>query len=296
MKRKTFLISMAAVFVALMALVLFVDGLPAAFSSVMAFPFEQLGAGLRALALLPVLGTLGHWGQKSFLWENIALCCLGVCVYATLFGMANPAKLLGAFSGLTPEALPVLKSILGSTAWSFVIAWVVLRLVRLLRAGDTDRLLCYLRGALQALGILFAGAVAVSCGAALVEGLSTAQRSIDGLMAVIRFAVAALPYLFDIGIILGLLSLLEAYQAKNEADAGKYAQLLGKRCCLALGVTAASTAGLNVAQLLLARFLSQVSVHAQIPVTSLAFILLILILSRLVVENQRLQSDNDLFI
>ena len=47
---------------------------------------------------------------------------------------------------------------------------------------------------------------------------------------------------------------------------------------------------------LFSRFLSNISVNVEIPVVSLAFILLILILSRLIVENRKLQSDNDLFI
>ena len=83
MKRKTFMILMGAVFAALMALELLVDGLPTVFSSVMAFPFEQVGAGLRALALsgnignglalalcialsfIPILFALRHGSEKD---------------------------------------------------------------------------------------------------------------------------------------------------------------------------------------------------------------------------------------
>ena len=93
MKRRSFIILMGAVFAALMALVLFVDGLPTVFSSVMAFPFEQVGAALRALALtgnigngfalalcialsfLPILSVLRHRYEKDYLGENIVLCC-----------------------------------------------------------------------------------------------------------------------------------------------------------------------------------------------------------------------------
>ena len=107
MKRKSFIILMGAVFAALMALVLFVDGLPTVFSSVMAFPFEQVGAVLRALALtgnvgngfalalcialsfLPILSVLRHRYEKDYLGENIVLCCMSIVVFIALFSMAN---------------------------------------------------------------------------------------------------------------------------------------------------------------------------------------------------------------
>ena len=314
MKRKSFIVLMGAVFVALMALVLFVDGLPTVFSSVMAFPFEQIGAGLRALALtgnigngfalalcialsfLPILSVLRHRGEKDYLSENIVLCCMSIAVFITLFSMANPSKLLSAFPYFTVEALPVVKGVMGCTVWSVIILWIILRLVRLFRGGDTKKLLCYLRVALHALCILFVAVIAISCGSTLLDGLSATQKSIDNVMAITRFIASSLPYIFVIGITLSLLTLLDAYIEKNEENTVRYADLLSKRCCLALGVTAASATILNVLQLLLSRFLSNVSVNVEIPVVSLTFILLILILSRLIVENWKLQSDNDLFI
>ena len=314
MKRKTFIILMGAVFVALTALVLFVDSLPTVFSAVMAFPFEQFGAALRALALtgnlgngfalalcialslLPVFSALRHRGEKDFLGENIVLYCMSVVVFVTLSGMANPLKLLSAFPNFTQEALPVVKGVMGCAAWSFIILWVVLRLARLFQGGDTDKLLRYLHVALHALCILFVAVIAISCGSTVSDSFSATQKSVDSAMAVIRFIASSLPYLFDIGITLSLLTLLDVYIAKKEEDIVKHAALLSKRCCLALGVTAASTTVLNVLQLLFSRFLSDISVNAQIPVVSLAFILLILILSRLIVENRKLQNDNDLFI
>lgn len=314
MKRKSFIILIVAVFVSLMALVLFVDGFPTFFSSVVAFPFEQLASALRALALtgnignglalvvcvalslLPMLFVLRHKGKKEYLGENVVLCCVSIAVFITLFGMANPSKLLSAFPHFTVEALPVVKGVMGGMVWSFIVLWAVLRSVRLFRSGDTDRLLCYLRVALHALCILFVAVIAISCGSTLLDGFSVAQKSMDNIMAVILFITSSLPYIFDIAITLSLLTLLDSYVKKNEDDTVRHAASLSKRCCLALGITAASTTILNVLQLLLSRFLSGISIDVEIPVVSLVFILLILILSRLIVENRKLQNDNDLFI
>ena len=236
MKRKSFIILMGAVFAALMALVLFVDGLPTVFSSVMAFPFEQVGAALRALALtgnigngfalalcialscIPILSVLRHRGEKEYLSENIVLCCMSIAVFITLFSMANPSKLLSAFPYFTVEALPIVKGVMGCTVWSFIILWLILRLVRLFRGGDTNKLLCYLRVALHALCILFVAVIAISCGSTLLDGLSVTQKSMDNVMAVIRFIASSLPYIFDIGITLSLLTLLDAYVGKKTRE------------------------------------------------------------------------------
>lgn len=305
---------MGIVFAALMTLVLFVEELPAFFSSVMAFPFEQLGAGLRilaltgkpgngvalalcaALSLLPVLLALRHKGKKVFLSENVVLCCIGVIVCITLFCMANPSRFLSAFPYMTAEILPIVKGIMGCTVWSFAVLWLVLRLVRLFRTGDTMRLFSYLRVALYALCVLFDAVIAISCGSALLDNLSSTQQSMDGVMAVLRFIASALPYALDIVITFSLLTLLDAYVAKDKENTVRIAALLSHRCCLGLSITAVSTAVLNVLQLLLSRFLSDISVNVDIPVVSLAFLLLVLLLARFIVENQKLQNDNDLFI
>jgi len=314
MKRKSFIILMCAIFLALTVLVLSIDGLAAGFSSVMAFPFEQVGAALRALALtgnigngfalalcavlsfLPILSVLRHRGDKDYTGENIVLCCMSIAVFITLFCMANPSRLLSIFPLFTIEALPVVKGLLGCADWSIFVLWIVLRLVRLLRCGDTDKLLCYLCVALHAVCILFVAVIAISCGGVLFENLEATGNSMDSVIAMVRFIVSAIPYVFDIGITLSLLTLLDMYVGKNEKYITKHADILSKRCCMALCVTAASVAILNMIQLLLARFISDVSVHVEIPIVSLVFVLLILILSRLIVENRKLQSDNDLFI
>lgn len=312
--KRFFFILMGAVFAALMTLILFVDSLPTVFSSVMAFPFEQLGVALRALALagnigngfaltlcmalslIPIISVIRHKNQKDYLGENIVLVSISVAVFISLYSMANPSKLLSAFPYFTEEALPVLKSIISCMVWSLITLWGILRLIKLFRGGNTNKLFCYLRIALYALCILFVGIFAISCGNTLLDGFSSSQKNMDNVMVIMRFIASSLPYIFDIIITLSLLTLLDSYIEKNEEKTARYADLLSKRCCFALGVMAASTAILNLFQLMSYRFISNISVNVEIPIVSLAFILLILILSRLIVENRKLKSDNALFI
>lgn len=314
MKRKPFLALMGIVFTALMGLELSARELPAAASSVMSFPFEQIGTGLRwlaltgkpgnglafllctALSVIPVFIALRHKGDPIFLGENIVLCCTGIVVWIALFSMANPSCYRSAFPNMTAELLPIVRGIIGCTVWFFVMLWLVLRLARLFRFGDTKSLFAYLRMALFALCILFDAGIALSCGGALLKHLSSIQQSMDAVMAVLRFLTSALPYALNIVITLSALTLLDAYQTEDMETTVRSAERLSRRCRLALTITAASTVVWNVLQLLLSRFLSDVSIHVDIPVISLAFTLLILLLSRFLIENQTLQSDNDLFI
>lgn len=66
--------------------------------------------------------------------------------------------------------------------------------------------------------------------------------------------------------------------------------------CTALVVTTASPAVVNAAQLLFLPRLSQADTAVRFSLISIVFTLILLLLSRLLVENKRLREDNDLFI
>jgi hypothetical protein len=313
MKRKTFVLLLIGIFVGLMALIYSVDDKHSLFSSVMAFPFEQIGMGLRtlslsgkignglavsicvAIALLPLILVFKNGSKKSYLAENVILCCMSIVTYLIIYGMANPSRV---YSGLLAEESfdSFKKGNMGCIMWSLIVLWGIIRVLRLFGNGNTKKLLSYLRITLYALCVVFVAANAISCGSELYKGLSVKQESMDSVIAVIRFITSSVPYVCDIVITLSLLTLLELYVGKQEDDMVRYVELLSKRCCMALGVSAASTVFLNVFQFLFSRYISNVSVYVDIPIFSFAFVLLTLILLRLIVENHKLQSDNELFI
>lgn len=310
MRRKYFWILLGALWAALMALVLLGQELPVLFSSVVAFPFEPLAAGLQTLAslgpvgnglalaalvglsLIPALFSLRHIGQREFAGEALTLLCTSAALFLALGAMAAPAH----FSNLAGSLLPVGKAVMGGVVWSFVVLWLVLRLVRLLRHSDPDQLPTYLRRALYGLCLLFDAAIALSCGAGLVQALASTQQPLDSIMALLRFACSTLPYVLDIAITLSAISLLDALASQNAAAATQCADRLSRRCVLALVLTAGCTAVLNGVQILFSQWLSTVSVQVTVPIVSLVFLLLILLVSRLIGENQRLRADNELFI
>lgn len=308
MKRFPYLSLLFLFFFALIWLTIGVSKVPELFSSAMAFPFEQIGAGLRALSLsgtignglalalfgglgcLPLLGLSRNWRER--LWENAALCCLAGLLLFALFHMAEPARLLRRFPNATAEFLPMLRGFLGCGVWSAAVLWLVLRLLRLFRQGDTKTLLGYLKNALYGLGFLFTASAAILWG----QALPAFPGGADGAVTFLTLAGQTLSYGLDIAVILAALDLLAAFTQPENGNVVPRAEELSRRCCLSLGVSAAFSFGLNLLYLLLSPTLLNISLSLNIPVVSIAFALLLLLFSRLIVENRRLREDNDLFI
>lgn len=314
MNQKLLYILLFSEFSVLLALVLLTAEFPSLFSSFLAFPFEQIGMGLRALSLTgrlgnglalaiwvglsasPLISVMKHKGNKSCNNESIALALLSVSLLFVLMGMANPVMIVSVFPDIGGGGLPAMKSIMGSAVWSIAVLWGVLRLLRLFRAGDTNKLLGYLRALLYTLCALFTGIIAISCGSVLAGGLADIQRSMDGVMTIVRFLVAALPYALDIVITLSALTLLDALLSDDASGAVNCTNKLSRLCCLSLGITTVSMAVLNILQLVLSPWLSDIAGTVKIPIMSLAFVLAVLLVARLIAENRQLKEDNDLFI
>lgn len=314
MRHKTFIALLVAAFVLLMIPVLFAGSLSGIFSSVMAFPFEQIGALLRALSLsgsigngaaaallaalctAPVAFAFCKRRHKATAFEKAALCVFAAVLALVLVAMANPSRLVLVFPDSTAQMLPIAKGVMGCLAWSFAVLCLVLRLSGLFVAGGIKELSTYLCKVLYGLCFVFVGVIALSFGKDFMAAIVAKQRVMDGFMAVLRFVLSALPYVLDIAITLSLITMIKSFAAEDSESAAKCAQRLSKLSCVAIGLSAAATAAVNAVQVAFAKRLSNIAVSVDIPVVSIAFALLVLLLARLVVENGKLKADNDLFI
>lgn len=314
MKQKSYYILLAAEAAALAGLLFLQNSFPAIFSSLFAFPFEQLGAGLRilslsgrlgnglalalwgALSLLPAAAALRHVKEAERRYENAALVLLSAALLYVLYGMADPA----AFQRLVPRlsflGTGFVKALMGGLVWSILALWFILRLLRLFRAGDTPCLLSYMERMLWALCVLFVGGIVLSCGGELAANLKSGSAAGDRAIQILGFAVSALPYGLDIAVTVMGMELLRAMRTENRETVETAAERLSGFCCISLALSAGAATAFNVLQVLFASQLTQVSVHVTVPVMSLAFVLAVLLVSRLIVENRQLQDDNDLFI
>ncbi len=287
------------------------------FPSVVSFPFEQIARFLARLsrsgglingiavalwlgiAAVPALIALLYRRGRETLPERISLFVLSGVLLSALYKMAAPH----AFSIVihrNAESMigwtKAIRQILGASVWAVVVLYVFLLIIRLFRQGDKEQLLKYMRMILYALSMIFTAAAAAMLTKGSLSFCDVPNTAADKGFAAARLAAQLIPYLFDIIIIIRLLDLLHIAMEEEQAGMAEAAEKVSRICCAALGVTATVTAVINIIQVLFADMLTNIYVTADVPVVSMAFVILILLLIRLLIENKKLRDDNSLFI
>lgn len=281
---------------------------PDSFTSIGNFPFEQIGAGLLALhdlgsagvgiacalwvglSLLPIIPAVRGRGKTP--WERGLLVLFAASVGATLYIMTNPIELITPYD----ETGSFAKLIFSMMTWSVLILYFVVRIVRLLREGDRDKLTGYFYTMLYAFAMLCAANI-IAYGVSTLRMISAALLGgLDALFSLLLFAANKLPYALNIVIIIYIGEFMDTAWGGDAALLPQKAERLTRMCCSTLIATAALSAGFNVLQVLFLDSLSHVVTTMQIPVFSIAFTLFALLFTRIVVENRKLRDDNDLFI
>lgn len=314
MKRKTMILILFCVAAGLVALVLLSKRMPAFFSSMMAFPFEQLAGGIQLLARtgwqgnsvavlvwllisgLPAMMALGGRRHQQSWPERAALFLLSGVILLALYGMTNPQVFRSAMAEGFSEYARFIKSALGVSVWAVVVLYMTLRLIRLFRAGTREQLLRYLRIMLFLLCIILTAGATLSLThglAALADGLGA---GLDQGIRLFRLVAGAIPSLLSIVVIFRAMALLDRAVSEQQDGIVEAALGLCKISCQALGITAAVIAASNLIQLLAMRWLSDLAVTADIPVFDMVLLVMILLFARLLVENKRLRDDNSLII
>ncbi|AUS97071.1 hypothetical protein CDQ84_11015 [Clostridium thermosuccinogenes] len=296
--------------------------LPRAFTAVMAFPFEQIGLGLRALSLsgdtgniisivlyttlclIPV-GILYSLKRVRRLYpEDALLAVLSIVLFAVVYMMINPG-LLGPYFG-DAAGQSVTKAVLGGMVYSVLIGYAVLRILRLFFHADTGRLQKYLEILLCALNALFVYLAFGAYFSSLMDSFDALRSRNTGneqslgmsyLFLVLQYVVNALPYILDVLVVFAALELLDELSADRYSEAAVNAsEKLSRLCGMALAVIVISNIGFNLLQLVFIKMLAVMNGSVQIPLISVAFTLAVLLLAQYIKENKQLKDDNDMFI
>lgn len=292
------------------------------FSAAMAFPFEQIGLGLRllslsgtvgnivaivlyiAICLLPAVLIFFLRKMRKLHIEDGLIALLSIVLFAVIYLMINPGYIANLTRGA--EGLPIGKAMLGGTVYSILCGYVVLRVLRLFCIGSTDKLIRYMSRMLGVLGVFFVYLIFGACLDGLFESVQTLRAGNTGnvqlltasyFFLILQYVVDAMPYAWNIVIVFSALGLLyEMLTDRFSIETVTSARNMSRLCVSALVVTVLSNIGFNLLQLLFARSLMVMQGSLQIPVLAIAFVLLALLLTRLVMENKQLKDDNDLFI
>ena len=313
MSRKKLVLIMIAAAILLGAIALMTNLFPTWISSILAFPLEPVSLGLNALAetgrigngaavmlsaaliLFPLFFALRLRG-KDKLPEAIALVMLSGMILVALYGARNPGVFRNKHVSQTEDYVTALHMALSISIWVMVILFFVLRLIRLFRAGHRTQLLRYLRCFLYALCIILSAGFAASLVSdimKLVKGLPTPE---DTALHVLKLLVSLATILLNLAVSFRMLDLLDTAATEEQEGLPEAASRLSRISCIALACTVSFTAVIHIIQLALFPNLTDVKATAELPLSSIVFVLVILLLSRLLTENKELRDDNSMFI
>ena len=275
--------------------------------ALLAFPFAQIGQGLRWLSLSGPVGDLAAWtlylllSLLPCLWLAVRVVKKRAKAEDALLGLAACLLLVVLYRMVNPAGLPAMlgsaaawmgKAFLGLSVWSVLCCYGVLRRRRAALEGDPARLSRWL---LRLVYVVMAAFVADICGVRLPAFFRAVSP--EDLFPLLTLAAGVIPDVYALCTARWAARLLEClgegrYTGEAVAAAGRLAGWCGR----ALAAAALCQLGHNLLQLLFAPTLSAMDLSVQLPLLGVVFLLAALLLARLVARGYRLQQDNDLFI
>lgn len=286
-------------------------------AGVLAFPFAQIGRGLRALSLSGAAGNAAAIALYVLLslipaaafvlrlrraerdGEDALLLLMSATLFGVLYLMINPALL-----GRSNIPASMVRPALGGLVYAELCAYAVLRVLRGAFDANAARLRRYLRALLLALAAVLVYAASGGTATDLLDGLESLKKANTGSTGLgwtqafltVRALAGAVTPVLDVWVIFAALRLIDARAAGEIGPAEQAAQTLAARCRAGLSISVLLSLTVYLAQVLFSERLRQVALDVTFPLTSIAFCLGALLLARLMQENRRLQADNDLFI
>ncbi len=295
---------------------------PGVITSVLAFPFEQLGYLLRILSLsgevgngiaiacyvllslLPVALLLPIRLRSRFLPEDVLLPLASFLLFLTLYVMINPSLLRSYFQNAGLQQLG--KSILGACIYAVLFGYLFLSALRHFFSANLQKLQKYLMALLVIFSVVLVYFAFGSGFSALLDRFAqlyegntepSAARTFSAVFLVLGWIVDVLPYLLDLAVIYVGVLLLRALSNDRYAEVTVItASKLARLCGITLVITIVTNIVMNLLNLLFINQLLVINHTVQIPFSSILFTLAALLLAQFIRENKRLKDDNDLFI
>lgn len=298
----------------------------------LAFPFDAIGQMLRAcslsgatgnavamalyalIGLAPICVLLRLIKKRQAHAEDALLVLLSAALFGILYLMINPGLISALFGGFSTipggvmdaSAEPFVKALLGGSVYSVLLTYLVLKVLRRFFVGSRDKLQQYLSVLLWLVSFLFVFLAFGPRLGALLGSIRTMQAGNTGRLELlnpsyaflgVQFALEVLPYLLNVCVAFSALRLLDALRLKRYSDeVVALAQRLSRLCLGALAVTLVSNMLFNLAQFAFAKALVVINGTILMPIFSVAFVLVTLLMSQFVAENKSLKDDNDQFI
>ena len=232
------------------------------------------------ICLIPVFVLLFRISRKTFVKTDSILVLMSAVLFAVIYLLINPSE-MGAH-GMGEEA-----SMVAFSFWSLLVGYLVLKFAEILKNTEGKRTERLLSVVLKIIGAVFMFALCTS----------EFTKAEVGIVTVFSALNSVLPALLGIRTVFFALDLLTEFSLDRYSEnTVREAEKLSRFCILALELTVGISALLSVLQLRFINELSSVNFSVEIPLVSIGFILLLLMLSGFIKESKALKEDNDSFI
>ena len=251
-----------------------------------------ISIGLYALICVSPLAVLVLSGKADgALPEKIVLGILSPVLFWGLYAIINPT--LSLFKLITAETM--VSSVMAVTIDSFILLYVILRLVRVIRGADKDTLYKYLKGLMAVTAVITVGVLSVRVIGDFIYMIPASEGGLEIFRLILKAGFDGVNLLLTLFIALWVIKLTDTLSG-DESALARVTGRLCSLCCASLIMCALSSVVLNAFNALFIDRLNVVDANLYIPITEISFSLIILLLTRLLAENKELREDNELFI
>jgi hypothetical protein len=284
------------------------------------FPFSQIGDGLRALSLggsfgnviafiLYILLGLMPIGilalivlKKRFRIEDLLLPLISGLTFYMMYYMINPQLIPGLF--VNPEFGSLGKIIFGSTFYSFLIGYLIMKAVRRVKEGKAEvfaflKALALIIIFILVFRIFFIGIYEVKSVIESVEfsGMLGVSNGLTIFVTIVKALINQVPLVLNIAILLTSMELIDNLKIDfYSQEVNKTAQKLTKICVVSVLAVVLSYMAVNLLQLSFTKVLLVSRYLIEIPLSSLAFASAMWLLANYFKKSSQLSDDNKLFI
>ena len=232
------------------------------------------------ICLIPVFVLLFRISRKTFVKTDSILVLMSAVLFAVIYLLINPSEM--GLHGMGEEA-----SMVAFSFWSLLVGYLVLKFAEILKNTEGKRTEKLLSVVLKIIGAVFMFALCTS----------EFTKAEVGIVTVFSALNSVLPAILGIRTVFFALDLLTEFSLDRYSEnTVREAEKLSRFCILALELTVGVSALLSVLQLRFINELSSVNFSVEIPLVSIGFILLLLMLSGFIKESKALKEDNDSFI
>ena len=233
------------------------------------------------ICLIPVFTLLFKLKKNTFRRVDSLLVLMSAVLFAVMYLLINPSEM-----GLKGE-IDGAPAIVAFSFWSIFVGYLMLKFADTLKNAEGKRAENLLSVVIKFIGAVF---MFVLCTVEI-------PKTEVGIITVFSALNSVLPAILGIRTVFIVLELTDEFAADRYSERTvECSEKLSRFCILALELTVGVSALLSVLQLRFINELSKVNFSVEIPLLSLGFILLLLIMSAYIKDSKALKEDNDSFI